>query len=136
MNFYYLFLKKCGERGVSPSRAAEEAGIRKTSVSRWKTGTIPSDATLQKLAMYFGCSIDELRPSATPDDEEKEMDGQDMADKTETGRDLGELLDMLETLRDREDMRMLFNVTKKSSPESVMKLAEFLKGLEPDGETD
>lgn len=44
--------------------------------------------------------------------------------------------DVLQTLRERPDMRMLFNVTKKSSPESVMKLAEFLKGLEPDDETD
>ena len=60
VNFYDNYLRKCNAKGVSPSRAAIEAGTTKTSVNRWKFGSMPSDATLLKLADYFECPVSEL----------------------------------------------------------------------------
>lgn len=60
VNFYDNYLRKCNAKGVSPSRAAIEAGTTKTSVNRWKSGSMPSDATLLKLADYFECPVSEL----------------------------------------------------------------------------
>lgn len=61
MNFYDKYVRRCNDIGKSPSAVAIEAGTTKTSVNRWKNGSLPSDATLLKLADYFGCTPDDLR---------------------------------------------------------------------------
>lgn len=60
VNFYNIFIKLCNEAGKSPSKVALEIGTTKPSVTRWKNGSNPSDATLQKLADYFNVSVDFL----------------------------------------------------------------------------
>lgn len=60
MNFYDNFLKLCNATGVTPSRAVQEAGLKKSAVTRWKAGGNPTDATKQKLANYFHVTVDEL----------------------------------------------------------------------------
>lgn len=57
MNFYHTFVALCNSKGKAPSRVALDIGISKASVNRWKNGSIPSDATKQKIANYFGVSI-------------------------------------------------------------------------------
>lgn len=53
MNFYERFLALCNDRNVSPSSVAESIGKSRSSVSRWKNGAVPSDATISALAAYF-----------------------------------------------------------------------------------
>jgi len=57
-NFYNTYLQLCRDKKITPSKAALDVGISKTSVSRWKRGYIPTDINLQKLADYFGVSVD------------------------------------------------------------------------------
>ena len=95
MDFYNTYLRKCLEKGVSPSKAAVEAGTTKTAVSRWKSGSIPSDATLLKLADYFGCTIEELKGITT----EKPATGEGDGDKNNVDilrTEVNELIDSLE----------------------------------------
>lgn len=61
MNFYENFLKLCNNVGKSPSRVAEEIGISKSIVSRWKNGGGITDATAAKVAEYFGVSIFDIK---------------------------------------------------------------------------
>ena len=61
MDFYHKYLIQCQKKGVSPSAAAVNAGFTKTSVTRWKNGSIPTDATILTLADYFDCSFDDLQ---------------------------------------------------------------------------
>lgn len=58
--FYYNFVNKCNELKKSPSAVAEEMGFKRSVVTRWKNGTVPRQATLQKIAKYFDCSVEEL----------------------------------------------------------------------------
>lgn len=60
--FYDRFVGLCRRSGVSPSRAAQEAGLSKSIVTKWKNdpAAIPNSAVLEKLAAYFGVSISEL----------------------------------------------------------------------------
>lgn len=60
--FYDRFVQICADRGVSPSRAAIEAGLSKSTVTKWKTtpDAKPTGAALKKLSDYFGISIAEL----------------------------------------------------------------------------
>lgn len=58
MTFYEQFKLLCKEAGISPSRAATEMGISKSSVSVWKnTGSSPNFDTLKKISEYFGKDI-------------------------------------------------------------------------------
>lgn len=61
MNFYDLFIKLCNSKNTKPSIAAREIGISKSNVSNWKRrNTFPTDANLQKIADYFGVTVDYL----------------------------------------------------------------------------
>lgn len=63
--FYTNYLRLCTERGISPSAAALEIGIRKSNVTYWKNGrNRPSDITLSKIAAYFGVPVEELTSDA------------------------------------------------------------------------
>ncbi len=54
--FYRRFAALCRSRGISPSRAAENAGLSKATVSKWKRepDSVPSGTVLGKLSAYFG----------------------------------------------------------------------------------
>lgn len=60
--FYDRFSILCKEKGVTVSRGAQEAGISKSLVTKWKTNQIevPSADVLSKLSKYFDMTISEL----------------------------------------------------------------------------
>lgn len=60
--FYDRFVMLCKTRGVSPSRAAVDAGLSKSTVSKWKRSpdSRPTGAVIEKLTRYFGISVAEL----------------------------------------------------------------------------
>lgn len=58
--FYDNYLRLCNSVGKTPSAVALEIGLTKPSVSRWKSGSTPTDATLKRIADYFGITVDEL----------------------------------------------------------------------------
>lgn len=60
--FYDRFVQLCAERGVSPSRAAIEAGLSKSTVTKWKTSpdSKPTGAAIEKLTSYFSISVSDL----------------------------------------------------------------------------
>ena len=77
--FFDVFRELCDKKGVSPSRAALECGLSKSTVSQWKTrGSSPKFEQLSKIAAYFGVSVDYLlgneeKPAATEDSELDEL---------------------------------------------------------------
>lgn len=58
--FYDNFLRLCNEINKSPSRVATEIGTTRSSVTRWKNGSMPTDATLVALADCFHVSVADL----------------------------------------------------------------------------
>lgn len=60
MQFYEKYLELCNSVGKSPSKVVLEIGLKKSAVTRWKSGGMPTDATAQKIADYFGVSVDYL----------------------------------------------------------------------------
>lgn len=71
--FYDKFIKLCEEKKTSPSRAALEAGISKSLVTKWKTNNIqvPSSDILQKLSAYFNVPVSYLLGEEGADKKEK-----------------------------------------------------------------
>ena len=60
--FYDTFVFLCKQKGLAPSKAAVDAGISKSLVTKWKTnGTeVPSPDVLKKLSSFFGVTPDYL----------------------------------------------------------------------------
>ena len=60
--FYDRFVQLCSQKGISPSRAAIDAGISKSLVTKWKANGCkdPSPDVLRKLASYFCVTVSEL----------------------------------------------------------------------------
>ena len=60
--FYERFVLLCKQKGVSTSKAAIDAGLSKSTVTKWKKdpGTKPSGNVIEKLCRYFGISVSEL----------------------------------------------------------------------------
>ena len=69
--FYDKFLQLCKQKGVSPSKAAVDAGISKSLVTKWKTNGCkdPSPEVIRKVAAYFHISISDLLEETIPEKE-------------------------------------------------------------------
>jgi transcriptional regulator with XRE-family HTH domain len=59
--FYETVLKLCAQKGISLTNLmSEELHMSTGNITRWKNGTVPGSTTLQKIANYFGVSVDYL----------------------------------------------------------------------------
>lgn len=72
--FYHSYVSLCNKRNISPSAAAESMGFHRSDVTRWSKGSKPRQATIQKVADYFGVPISVLSEEKTPV-QEGERDG-------------------------------------------------------------
>lgn len=118
MSFYDRYIKLCQLRGVSPARAAEDAGISRSLPSKWKRypTTAPNIENVKQLSNYFGVSVNELLNDST--DEPAEADE--------------ELMDMLEMLRMRPECRMLLMTAKGATHEQVEAYVRVIKAMRGD----
>lgn len=111
--FYDRFVCLCNQKGVSPTRAALDAGISKSLVTKWKTNNAkdPSPDVLRKLAKYFNITVAELlgeEPEKAPAESGKRKDVLDEVDVAFYGdfRELSEddkatVRDMVRIMRER-----------------------------------
>nr|DAZ70187.1 MAG TPA: Cro/C1-type HTH DNA-binding domain protein [Caudoviricetes sp.] len=58
--FYDNFIRLCAKENISPSAAAEEMGFYRSVVTRWGKGGNVRKATLERVANYFGVTVDDL----------------------------------------------------------------------------
>lgn len=58
--FYERFMALCKERGKSAAAVVRDMGLNNSAPTTWKRGSIPKGDTLQRLADYFGVSVDYL----------------------------------------------------------------------------
>lgn len=58
--FWKNYIKYCNSVGKSPNKIATEIGCSSGSVTAWKNGRMPKWGTLEKIANYFGVTVDYL----------------------------------------------------------------------------
>lgn len=116
--FYDRFVYLCSQKGISPSRAAVEAGISKSLVTKWKTNNVqdPSPDVARKLAKYFNLSVSAL----LGEDEQKEKP---------LINDDEELTEYVQTLKTRPELRMLFQLSKDATKEDVEAAVRIIEAL-------
>lgn len=98
---YEIFEQLLQKYGVTPYKVAKEAGVTQTALSNWKSGrSTPTTKTLQKIADYFGVTIDYLM----------------------TGNENGEKSNSSLTSRDQRDIEKILEQTREqlTSQEGLM----------------
>jgi transcriptional regulator with XRE-family HTH domain len=72
---YDIFEQLLKERRVTAYRVAKETGISTATLTQWKNGTsIPKQDKLQKIADYFGITLDYLVGNASETTPESETE--------------------------------------------------------------
>ena len=114
--FYDRFVQLCKKKGVTPTRAALDAGVSKSLVTKWKTNGAkdPSPEVVRKLASYFGITIAEL----LGEENEKPLIYGDE-----------ELTEYVEMLKNRPECRMLFQLSKNATKEDVEAAVRIIEAL-------
>ena len=109
---YEIFEKLLNERNITAYKVSKDTGVTQTALSNWKTGkSTPTAKTLQKIADYFGVTIDylmngeekEWTPTLTEKDEkdlDKKVENLLNAVDSDAGLMLdGEIMDLKNALR-------------------------------------
>lgn len=113
---YEVFEQLLQKFGVTPYKISKETGVTQTSLSNWKNGkSKPSTQTLQKIADYFGVSVDYLMTG-------EEKDGDKYYINEETA-------EMAQALFENRDLRVLFDAAKDASPEDLKTTYDMLMAL-------
>ena len=121
---YDTFEKLCAAKGVTPYRVAKETGVSTSTLSSWKTGRYtPKQEKLQKIAEYFGITVDQLTGVQT----DVQSDGYYVNEDTaKTAQQIFE----------DPYLRILFDAAQDSRPEDLQMAADLLRRLKktnPDG---
>lgn len=99
--------------GLSQQQLADALGLSRSAVGMYETGKREPDmATLRAFSEYFGVDMNTLTSPQTAAD--------------------AELSELLETLRSRDDMRMLFKLARDATPEDVRKAVKIIEALHND----
>lgn len=118
---YEIFEQLCALKGVTPYRVAKETGLTTSSLSSWKAGRYsPKTEKLQKLAEYFGVSLEYMMTGREPEG---------YYDNDETAH-------IAQEIHDNREMRMLFSAAKDVSPEKLKQLYEILLIMKRGEEND
>ena len=60
MIFWERYSDLCNNKNTKPNPVGKVIGVASSTISQWKSGSIPNGETLIKLADYFDCSVDYL----------------------------------------------------------------------------
>ena len=78
---YEVFEQLLQKYGISAYKVAKEAGVIQTALSNWKNGrNTPSAPTLQKIAEYFGVTVDYLMTGKEDSKKESQLKPKDQKD--------------------------------------------------------
>lgn len=96
---YEIYCKLRDEKGCRDADVAKGTGITKSTFSDWKSGrSTPKNDKLQKIADYFGVSLEYLMTGKSSiDPQEAELTAKD---KREIGRELDKIMNEIENGED------------------------------------
>lgn len=73
--FKKKFIQLCNEKEESPSFVCKQVGISPAAFTQWTDSSVPREATLMRIADYFGVSMSYLRDETDQKDKPIEIDG-------------------------------------------------------------
>ena len=110
--FKKIFIDLCNKKGIAPTAVCRAVGLSNATFTCWTEESVPRRATLQRIADYFGVTVDYLL-------------GKEEKPATESD----ELNEYLEELKNRSEMRMLFSLAKGATKEDVERAVAIIEAL-------
>jgi transcriptional regulator with XRE-family HTH domain len=123
MSIYARIKALCKENHISVNKLEETLEISKGSLCKIDTNK-PSSGRLEKIADYFGVTVDYLigrEEGILATDEDKNVIVMD-----------DEARELLKELKTRPEMRTLFSVSKKATKEDILKAVKIIEALKGD----
>lgn len=112
------FIRLCNQRGVAPTAVCSAIGLSNATFSCWTDDSVPRKATLMKIADYFGVTVEDLLQEKKPPASEAEED---------------ELTELLQELKTRPEMKMLFSLAKGATKEDVELAVQIIERMRRQG---
>ena len=111
---YEIYSKLRDDRGLSDYKVAQDLGFSRSTLTQWKTGAHqPKADKLQKIADYFGVSVDYL-----------------MTGEAKEGYYINqETAEMAQQIFENSKMRILFDAARDADPEDLQMAADMLYRL-------
>ena len=103
------------ERKISQGNLEKELGFSNGSISKWKT-SMPKPERLQKIADYFGVTVDYLMTGNESDGKERYYTN-------------GETASIAQEIFDNKELRLLFDAAKDAQPEDLQTVHQMLLAL-------
>lgn len=119
---YEIFAQLCKQHGVTPYKVSKETGVSQPTLSEWKKGTYtPKQDKLQKIADYFGVTLDYLMGNTHADEqtppETQKAPTLNKKDERDIAKTLGQLK---ETLENEEGLMFDGNPMTDEAKESIL----------------
>ena len=103
------------ERKISQGNLEKELGFSNGSISKWKT-SMPKPERLQKIADYFGVTVDYLMTGNESDGKERYYTNDETAS-------------IAQEIFDNKELRLLFDAAKDAQPEDLQTVHQMLLAL-------
>lgn len=114
---YEIFEHLLQKNGISSYKLSKDTGISQTTLSNWKSGrSVPKQDKLQKIADYFGVTVDYLMGIERDENVQYYLND--------------ETRQIAQEIFENKEMRMLFDVARKTQADRLMAYAKFLKELQ------
>ena len=113
---YDIFEQLLQKHNVSAYKVAKETGVTQTALSNWKAGrSTPKTDTMQKLANYFGETVDYLNTGKRKDEG---LDNYYLNDKTR---------EIAQFMFENPQYSVLFDASRKVSEKDIDFVKEFIE---------
>ena len=103
------------ERKISQGNLEKELGFSNGSISKWKT-SMPKPERLQKIADYFGVTVDYLMTGNESDGKERYYTNDETAS-------------IAQEIFDNKELRLLFDAAKDAQPDDLQAVHQMLLAL-------
>lgn len=128
---YEIYCKIRDAAGCKDADVSKATGISKSTFSDWKSGrSKPKQEKLQKIADYFGVSVDYLMTGKNSSNIKAVDENNNIVVLDD------EALELIDSLRSNPEMRMLFSVSKKATKEDIIKAVKIIEALKDENESD
>lgn len=119
---YEIFAQLCKQHGVTPYKVSKETGVSQPTLSEWKKGTYtPKQDKLQKIADYFGVTLDYLMGNTHADEQTPPETQKAPTLNKKDERDIAKTLEQLrETLENEEGLMFYGDPMSNEAKESIL----------------
>ncbi len=112
---YKDFEQLLQSKGITSYKVSKDTGVSQTALSNWKSGkSVPTTKTLQKLADYFGVTIDYLM--------NKDNQKEEYYLNKETAA-------IAQGIFDNKELRLLYDAARDAQPEDIQMAYDMLLAL-------